>query len=161
MNRLNDASPRSAKSGTVAGALLYADVFDMEPMERIRRIRRGLHAGSVLRLATAMGRSKASVADMMGLAVSTVDRKALKGERLSPDQSERVMGLVKLIGQVQAMVRESGDPTGFDAAKWFSGWLDTPLPAIGGKPPSSLMNTAEGRQMISRLLEAMRIGTYA
>lgn len=160
MNVLNDVSLRNSKPGAATGAALYMDVFDMEPMERIRRIERGLHPASVVRLANAMGRSKASVANMLALAVSTVDRKAQKGERLSPEQSERVMGLVKLIGQVQAMVQQSGDAAGFNAAQWFSEWLDTPLPAIGGKRPATLMNTAEGQQLISRLLEAMRIGAY-
>lgn len=94
MGLLEDAlPPRGIKRGAAAGAVVYTDVFDMEPMERIRRIERGLPPAPMVRLANAMGRSKASVASMMGLAVSTVDRKAQKGERLSPDQSERIMGL--------------------------------------------------------------------
>jgi len=38
----------------------------------------------------------------------------------------------RLIGQVQAMVEQSGNPEGFDAAHWLGAWLDEPLPALGG-----------------------------
>ena len=54
----------------------------------------------------------------MGLPRATVQRKATKQEPLSPDASSRVYGITRLIGQVQSMVNESGDPQGFDAAQW-------------------------------------------
>ena len=70
------------------------------------------------------------------------------------------MGLAKLVGQVQAMVNESGDPVGFDAAKWVAGWLERPMPALAGRTPGEYMDTAEGQQIVAGLLERARSGTF-
>ena len=44
-----------------------------------------------------------------------IDSKAANDEPLSPSESERVIGLAKLIGQLEAMIEESGTAKGFDA----------------------------------------------
>ena len=49
--------------------------------------------------------------------------------------------MAKLIGQVQAMIEESGDAEGFEAADWFARWLEGPLPAFGGQRPTELLDT--------------------
>ena len=69
--------------------------------------------------------------------------------------------VLELAAQVQAVVDESGDPEGFDAAKWVRRWLQTPLPALGGKRPAEYMSTSEGRQLVSRLLAMAQSGAYA
>jgi len=76
-------------------------------------------------------------------------------------RDERVLGLLKLVGQVQVMVDESGDPNGFDAAKWVSGWLERPLPALGDRAPAAFMDTAEGQQVVANLLASARSGAFA
>ncbi|WP_309228748.1 MbcA/ParS/Xre antitoxin family protein [Roseomonas sp. KE2513] len=67
----------------------------------------------------------------------------------------------RLLHQVQAMVRESGDPVGFDAAAWLSRWLSAPLPALGGARPIDLLNTAEGEAQVSNILARMQSGAYS
>lgn len=79
---------------------------------------------------------------------------------LSPEQSERILAAEKLIRQVQAMVEESGEPQGFDASQWLAKWLDTPLSALGGNPPADFMHTAEGRDLLPRLLATAQSGAY-
>jgi uncharacterized protein (DUF2384 family) len=69
--------------------------------------------------------------------------------------------MVRLVGQVQAMVNESGNPKGFDAAKWLAQWMEQPIPALGGKNPASMMDTAEGQAVVSSLLAKMQTGAYA
>jgi hypothetical protein len=69
--------------------------------------------------------------EILKLSQATVNRKAARDEMLSLDEGERVIGMVKLIGQVEAMVQESGDPEGFDAAAWVARWLREPLPNTG------------------------------
>jgi putative toxin-antitoxin system antitoxin component (TIGR02293 family) len=100
-------------------------------------------------------------AETLGLSTTTIDRKAKSGESLSPDQSERIVAMAKLIGQVQAMVEQSGDATDFDAAKWVARWLEEPLPALGGQRPAEFMDTAEGREVVSNLLAMTQSGAYA
>lgn len=67
----------------------------------------------------------------------------------------------QLVRQVEAMVHESGDPTGFDAAAWLTKWLQEPLPALGGCTPSSMMGTTKGRATVAALLAQMQSGAYA
>ena len=45
--------------------------------------------------------------------IATVNRKAKLGETLSPKESERLVGFGRLLGQLEAMVHDSGDPTAF------------------------------------------------
>ncbi|MEO8652765.1 MAG: MbcA/ParS/Xre antitoxin family protein [Ramlibacter sp.] len=79
----------------------------------------------------------------------------------APNDSERAAAVARLVAQVEAMVKESGDPTGFDAAKWFAAWLEQPLPAFGGKTPASYMDTAEGQAIVSNILARMQSGAFA
>jgi uncharacterized protein (DUF2384 family) len=90
-----------------------------------------------------------------------VDRKVRENKRLSPDESSRVLGMARLVGQVQAMVEESGRPEGFDAAAWVARWLDRPLPALAGQRPAELMDTAEGQGIVANLAARMQSGAYA
>ena len=66
-----------------------------------------------------------------------------------------------LISQVDDMVRESGDPEGFDAAKWVATWLELPLPALGDRTPASFMDTVEGQKLVSNLVSMAQRGVYA
>ena len=65
-----------------------------------------------------------------------------------------------LIAHVQTMVKESGNPEGFDAAKWVDRWIDRPLPALGGQRPAELMDTPDGRALVSNIVACMQSGTY-
>lgn len=80
---------------------------------------------------------------------------------LNQDESERVLGIARLVGQVDNMVRESGNPEGFNAATWVAKWLDRPQPALGGMRPAELMDTADGRGIVSDLIARMQSGAYA
>lgn len=74
------------------------------------------------------------------------------------NHEERVMFLVR---QVERIVAESGNPAGFDAAEWVVSWLKAPNAALGGRPPSEFMSTAEGRRLVSSLIAQMQSGAYA
>jgi uncharacterized protein (DUF2384 family) len=80
---------------------------------------------------------------------------------VAPEQGERVAALAKMIGQVQTMVAESGNPEGFDAAQWLASWLERSVPALGGRCPGEYMDTAEGRELLSQLLAMSQSGAYA
>ncbi|WP_086922685.1 RES domain-containing protein [Variovorax sp. JS1663] len=49
--------------------------------------------------------------------------------------------MARLVGQAQAIIEESGDPTGFKAAEWVARWLARPAGALGGRRPGELMGT--------------------
>jgi len=92
---------------------------------------------------------------------ATVNRKARTNAALSPAEAERVLGVGRLLGQVQALVQESGDPEGFDASAWLSSWMATPVPALGGFRPLDLMDTMTGQALVSRVLSQMQSSAYA
>jgi uncharacterized protein (DUF2384 family) len=72
-----------------------------------------------------------------------------------------VLGIAGLVGQLQAIVEESGDPEGFDAMRWLSRWLREPLSALGGDKPLSLLDTMEGQSLVANTLAKMQSGAFA
>ena len=92
---------------------------------------------------------------------STIIRKAKEKARRSATQSERLIGLSRLVGQVQAIVAESGDPEGFDAARWVRESLEQPNPALGGRRPAEFMDTVTGQSIVASLLSKVQTGAYA
>lgn len=98
---------------------------------------------------------------MLNMPSSSVRRKIRQGLMLSPEHSERVLGLVCLIDQVTVMVEDSGSPNEFDAARWVGEWLDRPIPALGGARPSDYMDTITGQMLVSKLLMQSQTGVFA
>lgn len=134
--------------------------YQMNFADKIDIIRAGIPARRVGELSSAMNISKEALIDSLGLSRATINRKVLREQPLSPEESERVMGMQALIGQVQAMVDEESAP-GFNAAQWLASWLSSPLPALGGATPASFLDTVEGQKYIGNLLDMTRSGTYA
>jgi uncharacterized protein (DUF2384 family) len=132
-----------------------------DPRDRIAVIRRGIPASSVGDLAVSMGASKEFIISSLGLCPAAIKRKERSGTALSRDESERLLGINRLISIVQTMVRESGNPEGFNAANWVFDWLVQPLPALGGATPASFMDTFEGQQLIGDILRLSQSGAYA
>lgn len=139
----------------------FLEIYLAEPLARISMVKQGLPANYLDALAKRLDITKDRLLPTLGIAQATVSRKVREGKPLSTEDSERALGMARLIGQVEAMVQQSGVPTGFDAAKWLARWLQEPLPALGGRLPSSLMDTAEGQEMVSQMLARMQSGAYA
>jgi putative toxin-antitoxin system antitoxin component (TIGR02293 family) len=154
-------APRRRTNTKAAPPQGFEQIFLLPPHERVNAIKEGVPAKRVGVLAGCMDMTTAVLLETLGLARATVTRKVRQDDSLSVDESERVLGIESLIGQVAAMVRESGDPNDFDAAKWVSVWLTTPLAALGGKTPASYMDTVEGQKLVSNLLATAQSGAYA
>ena len=139
----------------------YVRVFRSPPQERIRAIREGIPATAVAELSAAMGRTQDEIMTTVGLSRTTVHRKAQKAEVLSPNESERVLGLQALIGQVCQMVPAQAVHDGFDPARWLGCWLTRPQPALGAEKPAAYMDTVEGQKLVSNLLMMAQSGAFA
>lgn len=135
--------------------------YRANPLDRIAIIRGRVPATYVVALTESMQIPRERLYSTLNLARATVDRKIQKRQRLSQEESERILAVVRLIGQVDTMVQESGDPAGFDAAKWTARWLQDPNPALGGRAPGELLDTADGRGLVSDLLAQQQSGAYA
>ena len=139
----------------------YLDIFRAEPVERIEMIKSGAPARMVKRLLVDLDIPQAVGLAALALPAATVNRKVVQDQRLGPGESERVIGMASLIGQVQAMMQESGEVEGFDAKAWMSRWLREPVPALGGVAPVDLMDTMQGQALVSQTLAQMQSGAYA
>jgi len=139
----------------------FTPLFDLSAPEQIAIIRDGISPDALKTMIQAMELSQEKVFAYLALSAATINRKIKREERLSPDESARVLGLASLIGQVQAMVERSGDPAGFDAAKWVAEWIERPLPALGGEKPAAYLDTTTGQQMVADLVAKMESGAYA
>lgn len=155
-----DAAPtRAPKRQPVK--LSYLGVYWASPFERIEMIKGGIPATEVKRVFADLAIGQGAAFKALGLSPATVNKKAKQDQILSRGESERVIGIVKLVGQLEAMIQESGNPEGFDAAAWMAQWLKEPLPAFGGVRPIDLIDTMEGQALVSTVLTQMQSGAYA
>jgi putative toxin-antitoxin system antitoxin component (TIGR02293 family) len=145
----------------VAGTKPYSVVLEFDIAMRICMVKEGLPSKLLTTLAADMHVPRERLYDWTGIARTTANRKVKGNLALSQDESERALGMTRLIGQVERIVAESGNPEGFDAARWTADWLQEPNPALGGRPPGEYMDTADGRELVSRLVARMQSGAYA
>ncbi len=139
----------------------YQVFCDFSRTERIGIIKKGLPAMVLEKFAADMDVRREVVLDWLAISRATASRKVRDRALLSRDESERALGMGRIVGRVGRIVCESGDPEGFDAAKWTAAWLDRPNPALGGQRPSVYMDTADGRALVAGLLFQMQSGTCA
>ena len=139
----------------------FVTIYALGVMERADIVEHGVPARFLERLAVELAVSKEKLYDIIGVSRATADRKLKADQVLSAADSEHVMGMARLVGQVQQIVQESGDPAGFDAGRWVTAFLDAPSPALGGRRPRDLMRTSDGRTVVSTLVAQMQSGSYA
>jgi len=123
--------------------------FQPFPAKLVRCLARDLHLDTKL------------LVDTLGLPRSIIFRKIKKNENLDPGQVERIIGMQRLLGQVQAMVVESGNAKGFDAGRWLGEWIEQPMPALDGRRPAEYLGDSAGREWISRLLRQIQASAFA
>lgn len=143
------------------GRRLLEKLYSYEPVERIALVREGAPAELVNVLVDEMAITRERLYRIAGVPRATIDRKVRARGRLNQNETERMIGIARLVGQAGQIVKESGDPKAFDAGRWVADWLDTPVPALGGKRPATFMDTAEGRELVSDMLARMQTGAYA
>jgi putative toxin-antitoxin system antitoxin component (TIGR02293 family) len=128
---------------------------------RVSAIREGLPAAAAKPLLAEIDLPIGALLQAIDVPPATFNRKVKQGETLAPDASERLIGLAMLVGQVEAMVTEAGDPTGFRAGRWLADWLCEPVPALAGQRPIDLLDTMEGQRLVGQNLARMQSGAYA
>lgn len=151
----------SAKVAVEAHGATYTKAFMLPLAEQATVVKQGIRPRVIKVLADDMGINQGTLASQLGLAKSTFGRKLKDGGKLSAPDSEKALGVVRLIGLVQKMVEDSDGPADFDAAEWVGHWLEQPLLALGGDKPGSYMDTAAGQQLVANLLHQAQAGSYA
>jgi putative toxin-antitoxin system antitoxin component (TIGR02293 family) len=145
----------------MAGEGTYLTLYSFSLVDRIGLVKEGLPARLLTILAHDMHVPREKLYTWLGIARATANRKVKDDQVLSQDESERALGIARLVGQIEKVVAESGEPEGFDAARWTAGWLEEPNAALRGRPPGDFMDTADGRALVSSLVAQMQSGAYA
>ena len=138
----------------------FTRVFKMNPSDRIFIIKKGIPAEEAKLIAEKMSMPQDRMLQAIRIPVSTLNRRVSKGEVLTIDEGERLVNLSALIGLVETMVNQSGNPDGFDAAKWVAVWIQEPNPALNNRPPAEYLDTSEGFKVVTNILSAMLGGSY-
>jgi uncharacterized protein (DUF2384 family) len=100
--------------------LSYITIYRATPLERVAMIRRGIPASKAKHIIADLPIGQGAGFRALNLSTATVNKKAKQSDTLSHEESERVGGFAKLVGQPEAMVEDSGDRTNFDARAWMA-----------------------------------------
>lgn len=160
-NPLHPTAKTRPAAGRARMVMDYTDAFALPILERIDRVKMGIPAQSVPTVAADLSLTTERYASILGLPKSTVARKIKNNEMLPQDQSERMLRVMRLIGLVERLVSDYGDPQGFVPATWFGHWIEQPNPALNGRQPSEFLDTATGAELVESLLNKMVSGAYA
>jgi len=139
----------------------YMMFCEFSLVERIGIVKQGLPAIILVTLANDMSVPREVLFGWLGIPRATANRKVRENAVLTQNESERALGIARVVGQVSKIVLESGNDEGFDAAKWTAAWLDRPNPAFGGRRPGGYMDTTDGRELVAGLVAQMQSGAYA
>lgn len=153
-------APRN-KATSTSGVGEIRRLSNLGPLQKVSLAKEGVSPSIPVLVARSMGISRAKLYKTLGLAPATMNRYLRQKKALNQDDSERILGLLSLVGQADRLVRESGEPAGFDAGKWVAAWLERPQPALDGHRPAEFMDSATGRQIVSDLVARMQSGAYS
>ncbi|THF54785.1 type II RES/Xre toxin-antitoxin system antitoxin [Pseudothauera rhizosphaerae] len=134
------------------GASVLAYLHADSALERDHMVRGGFEPASLDAFASQFGRSGRSLAQLLGVAPATYDRRVREGKPLSQDDSDRIARLIEV---ERAAIRVFGDE---DAARQ---WLASPVPVLEGAVPISLLATTPGHQAVMNALRRIMAGTAA
>ena len=154
------AVARTKLKGGGGKSFAFMELYRSAPGARIAVIKAGVPAAKAKQLINELHFDQRVLLDALNLKTATVNKKAARNELLSTEDSERVVGLAKLVGQLEAMIEESGSGEDFDAPEWLSRWLREPLPALGGGKPIDLLDTMEGQALVAQALAQIQSGAY-
>lgn len=120
----------------------------------------GVPAVLVAGMARDMAVSSSRLCAWAGLSPRRVAQLRRTGGSLAMAESERILGVARLIGQVERLVEQAETPDRFSAPSWVARWLDSPLPALGGRHPSEFLRMADGRSLLMSLAAQPATGAY-
>jgi putative toxin-antitoxin system antitoxin component (TIGR02293 family) len=145
--------------------LSYATIAIQSPSENSDVVRRGIGAAFVRRLARDLEIDQSTLTAHMGIARSTFSRKLKNDESLSHGDGAIALGVARMIGEVDRMLRESGDPeqmgASFDVAEWTGRWLEQPVGALGNRRPLDYLDNAFGQETVLQIIRQMQSGAFA
>lgn len=142
----------------------YEEIHDLQPIERIALVKPGIPLRIAAQVAQDMRVSIRRLFAIISVGSPYRQRLAIAKQALPLESSERLMGLIRLIGQVERIMKDSSPSCtkeGFKSAEWFGQWVAKPHSALGGRKPEEYVDTVDGRLVLSNLLSQMQSGVFA
>jgi putative toxin-antitoxin system antitoxin component (TIGR02293 family) len=121
------------------------------PSELIAAVKAGLDVRVFIDLARRLGVSEARLAEVAGIAPTTLTRRKRAGA-LTPDEGEHVLRLAALLDRAVQVFEDEADA---------ADWLRAPNLALGGDTPLALADTELGAREVDDLLGRLEHGVYS
>jgi putative toxin-antitoxin system antitoxin component (TIGR02293 family) len=138
-----------------------ATVERATPMQKIELERAGVPGRLIKDLSTRMKLPTSRMFGILGLPKATAEKKAAQGESVAGSAGYSAIGMAALLAKAQEMATDTAATEArFDAGAWLGRWIELPQPALGGRRPSELLDTATGVLVVSRLLGSLVSGSY-
>ncbi len=120
-----------------------------DPAAYIHAVRTGLPGELVKRAVKILG-NRALFVRILGTTSSNLSR-FYRLKKMTPAASEEMLDTIRLFKQAVELFRD------IELAKE---WLNTPVPALKGEKPVSLLDTYEGRRWVSQVLRKIEYGEF-
>jgi len=143
----------------------YLAIATRSASENSDVVRRGVPADFIKQLAKDLGIDQSALTDHMGIARSTYTRKLKNAELLSSGDSATALGVARIVGEIERILMESGDPEQmgdvFNVAEWTGYWLRQRVGALGNRRPIDYLDNAFGQETVLQLVRQMQTGAFA
>ena len=114
--------------------------------------REGLPVGTLTLLAQELDVERKTVANVIGISDRTLSRRIAKDERLSAQESDRMVRLARVFALATDIL---------GTAQKASLWLQTPNNVLEGQTPFSLLDTDAGVRSVETVLGRIAWGVYS
>lgn len=122
-----------------------------DPAALIAAVKAGLDTKVFVDLARRLGISEAGLADVAGIAPTTLSRRKRAGT-LSPEEGDHVLRLAALLERATRLFEDEADA---------ADWLRSPNVALGGIAPLAFADTELGAREVDDLLGRIEHGVYS
>ena len=141
---------RASRGPNVHAALLGLRDFDTVTLQK--RVEKGFAFTTVLRVLRLMALPMQVLAEILLIPPRTLQRRKTIG-RLEPDESDRLLRLTRIYGKAIELF-EGDNRAALE-------WLHSPVTALGGATPLSMLKTEPGAQEVERLIARLEYGVFS
>jgi putative toxin-antitoxin system antitoxin component (TIGR02293 family) len=124
----------------------------VRPLEFVMLIRKGLPSAALKSVAKHMDLSALATVESLGLAKRTIARRLQEKKPLSPEESERLVRLARVLAQATEVL---------GSVEKARRWLQKPSRALGGEVPIRMLDTDVGATAVTQELGRIDYGVFA
>lgn len=133
------------------------------PTQQIAAERSGLSSAEVRQLARQLHWPDALMIKVIGLPPASWTRKKSQDAMIDGAPGFAALALRALLDRAREVVQATVAPEQVghvDVGRWLGEWLQTPMPALGGKRSTEVLDVPAGQTVVFRLLGSLESGAY-